>query len=137
MLLLQKPHPERGFLGVPKVLKSRSLGLALWGLRPLDLIKTLGQRSLCSGVGYMQKKNLKIKIPFQILFYPFRCMFKIMKGYKNFDFTPSGKSLKKTLSCMQYGVLFSINVCLLTYKDLPFTSFQQSLMLSMILATFS
>ena len=24
-------------------------------------------------------------------------MFKIMKGYKNFDFTPSGKSLKKTL----------------------------------------
>ena len=39
----------------------------------------------------------KIKIPFQILFYPFRCMFKIMKGYKIFDFTPSGKSLKKTL----------------------------------------
>ena len=24
-------------------------------------------------------------------------MFKIMKGYKNLDFTPSGKSLKKTL----------------------------------------
>ena len=24
-------------------------------------------------------------------------MFKIMKGYKMFDFTPSGKSLKKTL----------------------------------------
>ena len=38
-----------------------------------------------------------IKIPFQILFYPFRCMFKTMKGYKSFDFTPSGKSLKKTL----------------------------------------
>ena len=43
------------------------------------------------------KKNLKIKIPFQNCFYPFRCMFKIMKGYKNFAFTPSGKSLKKTL----------------------------------------
>ena len=54
------------------------------------------QHSLRSGVGTC-KKILKIKIPFQILFYPFRCMFKIMKGYKNFDFTPSGKSLKKTL----------------------------------------
>ena len=43
------------------------------------------------------EKILKIKIPFQILFYPFRCMFKIMKGYKMFAFTPSGKSLKKTL----------------------------------------
>ena len=43
------------------------------------------------------KKILKIKIPFQILFYPFGCMFKIMKGYKIFDSTPSGKSLKKTL----------------------------------------
>ena len=43
------------------------------------------------------KNILKIKIPFQILFYPFRCMFKIMKGYKIVDFTPSGKSLKKTL----------------------------------------
>ena len=27
-------------------------------------------------------------------------MFKIMKGYKIFAFTPSGKSLKKTLFCM-------------------------------------
>ena len=47
----------------------------------------------------------KIKIPFQILFYPFRCMFKIMKGYKIFDFTPSGKSLKKTLVCTELQVL--------------------------------
>ena len=54
------------------------------------------QHSLRSGVGTC-KKILKIKIPFQILFYPFRCMLKIMKGYRNLDFTPSGKSLKKTL----------------------------------------
>ena len=39
--------------------------------------------------------------------------------------------------CMQYGVIFSINVCLSTCKDLPFTSFQRSLMLSMFLDTFS
>ena len=34
-------------------------------------------------------------------------------------------SLKLHL-CMQYGVIFSINVCLSTCKDLPFTSFQRS-----------
>ena len=48
-----------------------------------------------SGI-YMQK-NPRIRIPFQILFYPFRCMFTIMNGYRIFDFTPSGKSLRKTL----------------------------------------
>ena len=82
---------ERGSLRVPKMLKSRSL--ALRGLRPLDLVKTLATLRY----QVYAKKILKIKIPFQILFYPFRCMFKIMKGYINFDFTPSGKSLKKTL----------------------------------------
>ena len=46
----------------PKMLKSRSL--ALRGLRPLDLDKTLrllGQHLLRSGVRYMKKKNSKNK----------------------------------------------------------------------------
>ena len=33
-------------------------------------------------------------------------MFKIMKGYKNFAFTPSGKSLKKILVHNNDGVFF-------------------------------
>ena len=80
---------ERLFEG-PKNAKTKELSLS-WENASLTR-----QHSLRSGVGTC-KKILKIKIPFQILFYPFRCMFKIMKGYKNFDFTPSGKSLKKTL----------------------------------------
>ena len=32
--------------------------------------------------------------------------------------------------CKHYGVCFTINVCLLTYKDLPFTTFQRSPMFS-------
>ena len=67
--------------------------------------------TITSGIGYVHK-ILKIKIPFQILFYPFRCMFKIMKGYKIFAFTPSGKSLKKTLpprylNIQQYQWMYS------------------------------
>ena len=46
---------------------------------------------------YVHAKFLKVKIPFQTFFYPFKFMFKIMKGYKIFAFTPSGKSLRKTL----------------------------------------
>ena len=62
---------------------------------------------ITSGIGYAYvQKILKIKIPFQILFYPFRCMFKIMKGYKIFAFTPSGKSLKKTLLHIE-GALYA------------------------------
>ena len=64
------------------------------------------------------KNILKIKIPFQILFYPFRCMFKIMKGYKIFDFTPSGKGLKKTLVYSQLVMtcpdFMKIGVCFKT-----------------------
>ena len=45
-------------------------------------------------------------------------------------------SLKLCL-CMQYGICFSINISLLTYKDLPFISFQRSLMLSVFSVTFS
>ena len=40
-----------------------------------------------------------------------------------------------SLFVLPHGVLFSINICSLTYKDLQFTSFQ--LMLSMFSATFS
>ena len=86
VLLLQKPHLERGFLRVPRMLKSRSL--ALVG----KTLPSLGNTRYAQ-VSVHAKKILKIKIPF-------RCMFKIMKGYKNFDFTPSGKSLKKTLPCI-------------------------------------
>ena len=46
-------------------------------------------------------------------------------------------SLFETTMCMQYGVIFSITVCLSTCKDLLFTSFQRTLMLSMFLAMFS
>ena len=47
-------------------------------------------------------------------------------------------SLFETPFVHEYGVIFSINIiCLSTCKDLPFTSFQRSLMLSMFLAKFS
>ena len=51
--------------------------------------------TITSDVGYVQKKILKIKIPFQNFFYPFRCMFQNHERVQNFCFYPFRKKLKE------------------------------------------